>query len=307
MSRQQFIDSGDPKAKSKYTVEVPIGRYQGYKLVIKGTTDTGQTLAPEDIGRLRMERNGQQKMSETFEFFHDYSDIKGGYPTATLPTAGASRIVAYIPASYVSPNSMDVLASDELKFFLEFNNTTLSTRFGANEASWEFVGLEAEEVPEAYELNLFEHDVQASGATRKVFTIDHSNIACLFVKDPDDVLESILVRIDKKTATNNIDFENLLDDTAIENNIEASGLDLVELKYIANSIEEAVNGSTEVEIEFTGAGTVEITGLKVEYLSSDRLASNVNRVRNIKQQKRANVSNKNKPQALPEGAVRFNR
>lgn len=306
MSRQQFIDSGDPVAKAKHTVEVPIGRYQGYKIVVKGTTDTGQTLAPEDIGRVRLERDGVQKQSETFEFYYDYSDIKGGYPTATLPTAGASRIVAYIPVGYVSPNSMDVLSADEVKVFLEFNSSTLSTRFGANPATWEFVGLEAEEVPETYGINIFEHDVQASGATRKVFSIDHSNIACLFVKDPSDVLKSILVRIDKKTATNNIDFENLLDDTAIENNIESSGLDVVELKYVANSVEEAVNGSTEVELEFSGAGTIEITGIKIEYLDAQTLASNVNRIRNLKQQKRSNVSNKNRPEALPEGAVRFN-
>lgn len=270
-------------------------------LTVKGTTDTAQTLDEADIGRIRIQRDGDQVQGEDFEFYFDLANLLGGYPHKTAPTAGASRITAFIPFYFPGiRNALDVRDKEEVDVYLDFSGT-LDTRFGANSATYQLHAAVAPGIPERYELRVEEQDVVASGAGRYDQNLNGNNIGAIFFRDPSSVVDKLQVQVDDEVAVDNIDDAALLDQTTFERNVESAAGGLIEVNNApGGSIAETRNQTTELDAEFSGAGTLEVTKFRV--IPSARADSSRAAVQNrLRSQVAGNVS---RPTARPRGARR---
>ena len=257
----QFIESGSAKGAAKPRIDVPVGRLGALMLVLKGTTDTGETLAPADVAdAIRLKRNGRQIQAESFRFLHEYADLKNGFPTQTTPQQGDTRIVAFLPMGVSAfPNSMEVRSKEELDLEIDFN-ATLDTRFGSNAATYEVYSLLQPAVPERYELNIREQNIQANGGGRLNGQFDARNVAGIYLEDVDDAINTVAIEVDGEVVVDTVDDQALLDVTKLTNAIEATGFSFAELvSPSGTSLQEVVNENTEYDLDFSGAGTAAFT------------------------------------------------
>lgn len=283
---KRFIDKGavvDGGVSQKVSIDLPVDMYAGLGLVIEGTTDTGQTLAPSDVGNIRIERLGEQIMSESFEFFHELTKMKFGKPTATLPAAGATRIFAFIPFFYLQPNVLDVKSKDEVDVFIDFGSN-LPTRFGSNSVTYTLIGSTSRSVPMEYLPKIRQQDIVASSAGSNPKTLDAKNVAVLFLEDSADKFDSVTVEVDDRTVYNNLDDDILNDFSNIENLIESSALTLTEVAIAESSLLEAVNNEVVVTPTANASGTLKVTILTVDQVDP---SSSIAKVNAFQQQQRA--------------------
>ena len=145
---RKFIKQGSAK-DGTVSINLPANVYAGLILRVRGTTDTAQTLLLSSIGHIRIFRYGEQIQSESFEFYHNYDNLKGGYlPTVTAGAAAAEDIFCLVPFGLPElPNTMNVVSNDEANVKLEFSN--LDTLFGSNACTYELYGYITEDIPEA--------------------------------------------------------------------------------------------------------------------------------------------------------------
>lgn len=264
MGWMELIDSGDPTDPRSVNVDVPAARYGFFQLVIEGTTTTAEILDPADVGNLRLQRFGKQKQGTTFEIYHDYSGIKGGFVEATTPTAGASRLVAYLPLSFPGiPNSLDVRSDEEIDIKLDFD-AILSTRFGANPSTWSLYGFIQPAIPERYVLYWENEDIQSNGAGALPKTLSGQNIGALLLRDSAGVINTVQIEQDGATVISNISDQILLDLTNLENRVETSGNTLVEVNMAPSGlIAETRNRQTKITPQFSAGGTLTVFKLRV--------------------------------------------
>ena len=285
----RFIATGSAKGTARETIDLPVGRYAALLLILKGTTDTGQTLALSEIGRIRIQRGGREIQNEDWEFYHEYSDLKTGWPNSTLPTAGATRVAILVPfAAAGLPNSLDVMSKEEVDLFLDFESG-LDTEFGSNACTYEVYGIHAPTQPEVYELHVEQQDQAATAAGRVIDKLSGRNIAALYLKDGGSVVTSLTVQVDDKVIVNEIDDDTLLDLTNMVNKKEATGNTLIELSnVVTGKLQEIANTKVEIDTTFSGSGTLESTKFRAE--PSERAAQSAENVKAILAAKTTNVS-----------------
>lgn len=259
--RTKFIETGSAK-DGKTVVDVPKNPYLGLILRIRGTTDSGETLLLSDVGSIRTERNGNQIQSGTFEFYHERTDLKRGFPLA--PTGGAAAaedIVCWIPFFYNNlPNVLDVQSKEEVDVTLDFDATTLSTRFGSNAVTYELYGIVEEAISEKYILDVRSQNIEKGSSGRFQETLDRPNIAGLILQDPDDDIDEVQFEVDGEIVWDNIDQDVLTIISNLSNQIETSGNELGEINLVeTGDIREAYNKNSLLNITFNGAGTLKVT------------------------------------------------
>jgi hypothetical protein len=304
MGDLKFLQSGIATANGgRFPIDIPPGPYQNFYLRLFGTTDTGQTLAPVDVGRIRLNRFGQDIHGQAFEFYFDYTKQKWGFPPQTMPAAGATIVGARIPAGLKQmPNILDVMSDQELKIFLEFNATTLATRFGANPVTWQLYGDVAPGLREVYQLEVVQQNIQAGASGLLKSTINAKNIGALYLLDRSDKVDQVQITSDGRIVTDNIDDDVLLEYTNLDNEVEASGHVLIEVPFTpAGDLAETRNSNNEYAFTFNGAGTLEMTAFVVKFPSPNSAAS-AERQRAFLAQKA--TSGIRIPAGIPNGAVR---
>lgn len=296
----RFIATGSAKNSARESIDLPVGRYAALLLILKGTSDTGKTLALEDIGRIRIQRGGREIQNEDWLFYGLYSDLKTGWPNLTLPSAGATRVAIVIPFSASGlPNALDVMSKEEVDLFLDFD-AQLDTEFGANAATYEVYGIHAPTQQEVYELHVEQQDQAASAAGRLIEKLNGRNIAAVYLKDPGADVTSLSYTVDGKVIVNEIDTDTLLDWTNIRNRKEAVGNTLIEINLVTTGkMQEIANTQTDIDTTFSGAGTLEVTKFRVE--PSQRAPQSAEAVKAILASKSADVS-RSLPRR-PAGAV----
>jgi len=254
IAKDAAVSSGNAQ---KVVEDVPVGRYAALGLVIEGTTDTDETLAPSDIGQIRIERNGRQIISGSYSFFHELTKMKFGRPEATLPTAGATRIFTLIPFFYNFRNTLDVTSKDEVDVFIDFG-ANMPTRFGSNAVTYELTGLTAPAVAESYEMQIRQQDVVADSAGILPTQLDARDVAGLLISDAGDVVSQFQLEVDDKTLYQNIDDDTLTNYSNVENLVEAADLVLTEVPVAEVDLQEAVNRNVKITPTFTGSGTLSV-------------------------------------------------
>lgn len=256
MQELKLIKSVTVTPGSPLAIQVTPGRYVGVAMYLTGTTDTGQTLALSEVGSVRLVRGGRQIQSGSVEFFHDLSDLLGGYSEATLPTAGATRV--WCPVLFSAPgipNSMEVLSRDELVFNFD-PASGLATEFGSNVITLELYGIYDDMVPEQYELSLIPQNFVAAAAGQDRQSLNAKNIAYVALNDSGSVVNNFQLEIDDRVLVSRIN-DNAY--SAFNNNrfrIESSGMTQM-LAPTASGANPApyLNEKGVLDVEFSGAGT----------------------------------------------------
>lgn len=271
----KFIKSGSTATK-RHAIDLPAGRFSSLFITVYGEAESGENIEPGSIGRVRLVRNGEDVQGESLQFFHDYTDLKGGAPTLENTAGEAQRFFAIIPAFLPGqPNAWDFASNDEADLVISFDSALDTVAPGG--LTWEVYGLSAPTTPESYSLLIREQDVQASGSGRLSENINGKNTAAIYIYDFDEVLDSLQVEVDGETVVDNISFPLLLDLTNAENRVENKRIDLKETAWVDGVPSNAFNEKTEASYFFSGAGTVEVTAFQIR--RSDRQAASVAAVR----------------------------
>lgn len=263
MAQRKFIQQGSAIG-GQVNIDIPKGKYAGLLVRIFGTTSAGQTLLMADVGMMRINRKGKEVIAETFDFFHCYDDLKGGFlPEATGGAAAAEDVYCFIPVALPElPNVMDVENNEEVDLKLDFT-ANLALRFVALPCTYQVYGYMTPDITESYQLLIREQDVQAAAAGRLVEIMNGKNSAAIYLIDAAGVIDSFSVAVDGQMIVDNIDDVVERAITSMENRVEAATT-LVEVNHVrTGNFQNAINGSTKVELVFSDAGTINITNFQV--------------------------------------------
>lgn len=263
MARRTFIKQGSAFGGT-VNVDIPKGRYAGLLVRVYGTTAATQTLALADIGQMRLKRYGEEVISETFDFFHAYDDLKSGFlPTVSGGAAAAEDIFAMIPLSLPElPNTADVQTDTEMDLTLVFSSA-MDTRFSGSTVTYQVYGYITDDIPEQYQLMIREQDVEASAAGRKVEVLNGVNLAALYLTDVSDIVDKYSLAVDGLQVVDDIDDDVERAITGMENRVEsATTFAEVNLVHTGNPA-NARNSQAKVNLTFNAAGTVTLTAFQI--------------------------------------------
>lgn len=265
MERISFIKTLTITPGQTESIPIPPDRYKALFFRLSGTTDTGQTLAASEVGTIRIQRGGRQIQGRKFSVYHELADLLGGFPEATLPTAGATAITAPIFFGAPGlPNSMEVIGRDELVLFYD-PPAGLATEFGANAITVDIHGWIDELTAEAYELHLLSQDFTASAAIEKRESININNVAFLLLDDSSTVIDAVQFEVDGVTLIDRINDALLAVQNNLKYRVESGGntLTIIPTAFGSNLAAYA-NRTSKLTLNFTGAGTVDVSVLSVQ-------------------------------------------
>lgn len=294
------IKSGDPSGRVE--IDLPPEPLAAILLTIDGTTATGESLEPERVGRLRIQRFGEQLQGEDAQFYHDLANIRSGHPTNQGGTGSDSHLAIPIPFALKGiPNVLDVQSNEEADLVLDFTQGDLGTVFGTNAATFDVTGLVAKTVAERYVLRVQESNIQSTGAGRQPGEFSSKNLAALYMRDPSSVVEEIQLDIDGDVAQDTLSAQKIQDLTNLFNRIETSGLTLAQVHEPDEmKLKNTLNSRASYDVKFSGAGTAKFTLLSTRF-NNERSKQSAERVQRVAQAQRAQLAT---PQGgQPQGAV----
>lgn len=211
------------------------GRHYQLEGVLTGTTTTDENVALDDIAdNVIVERNGQQIINVTARDLIQMVDEWKGTVEVTNPTAGDTRICLPIPFWYPEkdPNVLRARSDEEIRVEIQFNQSTLSTRFGGNTPNFKLVSWRAPATQERYTPRLLKSRLSFNGSGEQDSEeLNVSGLARLFFRETaTDVIadQGLQIEWDGTVAVENISGEVLNDQANQLNRVESSPDDLLE-------------------------------------------------------------------------------
>jgi len=202
-------------------IDIPEGRHEHLLLRTKGTSDTGQTGAITNLGRVRVNLNGTDIISSEYENLHKWTNGKYGLPENVSAEAGACSFTSLIPFSNRDvPNGLDIDEEDICAFHLT-RDTAIATTY--TELTYELLVRETM-APQAYIMMFYDLTRTHGGAGPDVFDIKHENVGLVGIDST--VLDRIMVTQDGKIKFNG-EYDSLLYAADIFNEIEAATIEAV--------------------------------------------------------------------------------
>lgn len=296
------IKSGDATAQNRIEIDLPPEPLAALLVTIDGKTASSQDLSPSRVGRLRVQRFGEQIQGEDAEFYHDLANIKSGHPTNSGGTNEQSHLAIPVPFGLKGiPNVLDVQSNEEADLILDLSQGDLGTAFGSNSATYSVIGLVAKTVPERYVLRVQESNLQSNGSGRQPGEFNAKNVASVYMRDPDSVVDEIQLDLDGDVAQDTLSSQKLQDLTNLYNRIETSGLDLVQVHEPDQmNIQNTLNSRVSYDVKFSGAGTAEFTLMSTRF-NNERSQQSAQRVQRVKEAQQARLANPGGN--TPQGAV----
>ena len=276
MADHKSVDSADPTSEQLTIDELKPGkRLLGLALDIEGTTATGETLAPSDLGKLTGDLFDEQRFNTPIGFWHSHSRIHYGTVEKTLPQAGATRLALFIPmwVEGAGLSTVPITEKSVLDFDFDFDTDTLSTRFNGDGAEAEVSAIYADDVPSDYLPDFKKTALQFQAATDQGETYDGGNVPALYVREAasntnSDIVKRVDAQADNKDLVSKLDLQKI--DTA--STILAETESPVEpWKFIDATSGPADaggwrNGSVSIDVTTNAAGEVQvIRGQRVAY------------------------------------------
>lgn len=295
------IKQGDPK-NARVEIDLPPEPLAGLLLVIDGMTATGESLEPSRVGRLRVKRMGEQVQGEDAAFYHDLANVNKGYPTNTGSGGEPNHLAIPVPFAISGiPNVMDVQSNEEADFILDTTQGDLGTVFGSNNATYKVIGLVAPTVSEQYMLRVQESNIQSTGSGRQPGEFSAKNVASVYMRDPDDVVNEVQLDIDGDVAQDTLGDDVLQDLTNLYNEVETSGLDLRQVHRPDQlTIPNTLNSRVSYDVKFSGQGTAKFTLLSTRF-NNEKIRQSAERVERVAEAKRESLTAQ--AQGTPQGAI----
>lgn len=262
MPDKKFDTQHDPLS-GPLSDTLPAGPIYGFDIVVEGTTDSGETLTLGDIAdSIRIDRDGTPIQAESYEYWNRVGKLWwGNLPSPSGSAAQAERVVARVLFSLPDfPNVLRV-ESDELRYNIDFNSSTLTTRFDASGATARVLPIYAPALSERYQLLVRPDDKSFAGAGDDGESYNERNVARLHFQDPSSIVDRVFIEQGDRTAVQSITLDELNDDSGFFNRVESSVPTLVEWDAVFSLQEQSLQkpAPTRYELGVTGAGTVEIT------------------------------------------------
>jgi len=285
--KTEFIATGNPLVNPRQVINLPPNPYSFLLLKITGKNADEAEITKDDFCRIRITRNGEDLHNWLYGKYHRYTDLKGGHPIEISGAGDEFSFVCQIPF-FVSgvPNVLDVQGNNEVDVDLDFNGILTALADPPVEINWQLIGVISESVVESYQLRIFEQNIQSGAAGRVTEEMANPRNVAFYFTDKDAAVNRIdLLRDGIPVANLNDDVLTALSN--IVNRVEAAGIGLTEINCAAEgSLRAAIGKNYKFDVDFTGAGILEIGRFQVDFnknieiarnRTSKRILNNVNR------------------------------
>ena len=193
-------DEVDPTADQLDVDSLKTGkRLLGLAYLLEGTTATGETLAPSDLGRLVIDLYGDQRYNTPLGFWNAWPRIHAGSVAQQTPTAGDTALGGFVPMWVPGAGVQTLPIRQKRDFDAEFqlDTDTLSTRFGGNDAIFTVAPVYADRVPSRYIPQYKRSTLQFNSATSLDEDLTQGNYPAIWIREgADNVNADIIDRFD---------------------------------------------------------------------------------------------------------------
>jgi hypothetical protein len=266
MSAIVFEDSFDPSSEN-FQEYLTAQKLRNIFMVIEGTTDTGQTFDPADMGNVQVVRNGDELMNVPFELLHKIQNEWGGVLESTTPQAGATRYVSAVPMWFPEglSNVLEIESNKELRLLIKPDQSAISTAFGSNDVEVRIFTEAYPDASEAYELRAYQETYSFGGANEtEQDTYNERDIVRTFFEDPSDVVSTLFCERDQRTLVDTVQLEEVNDVQNLINRVESGPDSVVEVNPLEGRGFGAVQSSTfRFRAQSSGSGNLLVTRMRL--------------------------------------------
>ena len=202
-------DEVDPKNDQLEVDSLSTGkRLLGLAYLLEGTTASGETLAPSDLGRFVLDLYGDQRYNVPIGFYNAWPRIHAGSVAKTLPTNGATSLGGFVPMWVPGAGVQTVPIRQQNDFDGEFqlDNSVLSTRFGSNDVSFTVAPVYADRVPSRYVPQYKKATLQFNSATSLDEDFTQGNYPSIWIREAADnanadIIDRFDITVDQQEQT----------------------------------------------------------------------------------------------------------
>ncbi len=267
MADQIGLEEGDP-LNVDFADNIPTGKkVLGLLYTVTGETASGEALAASDLGRASIDLYGKQRINAPLGFFHYWGREHEGTLEQTLPTAGVTRLTAFLPFYYAEePNALPVQTVKDVQYALEHEKGTLGTRFNtsAETPTATLRALYTDRIPFRYVPEVEKSSLQFSGQGTQTLELNRSNVTHLYVRAaPGDggIIDRVDVQKDGKRVTaRGVGLGDIKDASVVTANVETPQGPWAHVSLMEGAPQDQgyENTSTDVEVTVNGSGAVDI-------------------------------------------------
>lgn len=262
--------------------EIPSGIYRGLFLTWDGTNQSGQTLTSDNLGTIRILKDGKEKTNVSVERMVDIWNGIGGTLEESSTAGGAFRHVCYLP--FFLPNDEDtaliVKPGDIYEVECNFAAATSTVVASGTFTAFAHRGNPTQLTP--YEVQWRNHNISVGAAGTLTHKLQVENVSSIFVENDSTVLTSLLITADNEPVLDNINRDDIYAiDQALghtETFSAAKPMMQVDLNPGGEAI-GALSDDVQMEIVAAAAGTLDIVVLSA-FPTPKKSAASVSRRQN---------------------------
>lgn len=246
-------------AKLSFSRNAQPGRPVGIYLYFDGTNDTGNTADLSHLGTLTVKRGGRTIVNRSIESLANYADIRFGSNYFSSTVAATFQATVFVPMYEEGLlQSLNIQGDSELVIGYEPKEAGLAQFTALNCTVYTSEGYMTE--PERYEFYILGEDQAITGAVTKPYQLNNDNISAVYLEDPSGVVANVGYKNNNGQIFSSQPWNVLLGSTLIENRLEVDDFDMIELQMFSKGEATSyTNKRNSIEIETSGAGTVNIT------------------------------------------------
>ena len=253
----------------RFTEYLNQGNIQGFFVNVEGTA-TSQ-LDIDDLGNIKVNRNGRNIINKPFAFFHRLMKEWGGTLEETTPATGATRVVTFVPFFFpeIANNALEVLSDQELRVDVE--QGTLSA-FGSNAVTTRIIPVTAPQLVEVYEPEILDDVLSFGGSGTQTDEIGLSNITRILLEDSNGTATSIQLSRDGRQVVDSLTSDEINDYSNMVNRVESNPDSLIEINPLEGLGIDAIESQFHrLRVEASGATDVTYTWIRAVNYNPARL------------------------------------
>ena len=247
--------------------ELPSGDvYTALCFAFDGTNQSGQTLTSDNLGTLRVLKNGTEIHNINVEDLVDIHNLEYGILEEASVAAGAFRHFVRLP--FALPTDFDVAflarPSDKIEIIHNFPDATATVVASGVVTYYAEVGSGVELAP--YELQWRNHNITVGAAGTITQRLKLDNVSALYVENDATVLTSLGLRVDGRLVQSDVPRDDMYAHAQGLRHIETFSATTPIMKIDLNAAEvreAAINTDMEITIVAAAAGTLDIVALSV--------------------------------------------
>lgn len=229
-----------------------------------GTNQSGQTLTSDNLGTIRILKNGREIHNISVERIVDIHNLEYGICEESSSAGAAFRHFVRIPFSFVTDFDVALLSrpQDKIEVIHNFPEATATVVSSGVVTYYVEVGAGIELAP--YQIEWRNHNITVGAAGIITQRLKLENLAALYIENDATVLNSLGIRLDNRLVQSDINRDDLYAHSQCALRIESFSATTPMLKIDLNSPElreGAINSDLELTINTAAAGTLDIVAM----------------------------------------------